>query len=322
MEVLKSLDLKDISLVPNQISFIGSRKSINTSSKLGNLEINIPIIAAPMKDVCDGNFSNQLINLGCFAIIHRFCTIEQQIKEFYKNTKMACAIGINNDYLERFTALNNAGCNMFCIDIANGGNSKIKNIIEELLKTGPASRFIVGNAASKEVFEWLSNIPGIVGIRCGVAGGNACTTKNATGIYNPMASLIMQCKSVKKAGGPAIIADGGIKEPQDLCKAVALGANYVMMGSILASALESPAELIKSGDIYYKVYHGSASFEIQSLHKDKPNYIEGTTKLLPFNDESVEQIVERFSDGLRSCMSYFNSDNIEQFQKNANWCVL
>ena len=322
MELSKFLDLKDISLIPNQISYIESRKSINTSSKLGDLEINIPIIAAPMNDVCDGDFGDKLVKLGCFGIIHRFCSIEQQIKEFYKNPKLACAIGINNDYLERFITLNNTGCNMFCIDIANGGNSKIKNIIEELLNIGPTSQFIVGNVASKEVFEWLSSIKGVVGIRVGVSGGFACTTKNATGIYNPMASLIIQCKSVKKENGPAIIADGGIKEPQDLCKAIALGANYVMMGSVLASALESPAELIKNGDTYYKVYHGSASFEIQSIHKEKPNYIEGTTKLLPFNDESIEQIVERFSDGLKSCMSYFNSSNIETFQKNSNWCIV
>lgn len=321
MSTVSKLDFCDISLVPNVVSTIASREEVDTTVTIGSRKLKLPIIAPPMKDVCDGDFGNALINLGAFGILHRFCDIQEQLEEFEKNKLLGAAIGVNDNYVERFEALSSNGCNLFCIDVANGASLVVQKTIEKLLSIKTDVEFIVGNVASVDTFRWASKLPNVIGVRVGIAGGNACTTKNATGVYHPMASLILECKKNKLKDGPAIIADGGIKEPQDFCKAMALGADCVMMGSALASASNSPAELIKRDGKFYKLYHGSASFQIQNTYKKKPKYIEGKTVLLDYENESIEQILSRFSDGLKSSMSYFNSRNIKEYQNNLNFVI-
>lgn len=315
------LDFCDINLVPKVVSSISSREEVDTTVFLGKKKIKLPIIASPMRDVCDGSFGNKLIELGCFGIIHRFNSVEDQLIEFKKNKSLAVSIGTNGNNIERFEKLSLAGCNLFCIDVANGASLIVEQTINQLIEINEEVSFIVGNVASPETFEWVSALPNVVGVRVGIAGGKACTTKNATGVYHPMASLILECKEKKKTNGPCIIADGSIKEPQDFCKAIALGADFVMMGSVLSAATDSPAELIQKDGKLFKIYHGSASFEIQNSYKDKPKYIEGRTVLLEHNNESVEQILNKFSDGLKSSMSYFDAKTIEKYQKNASFVV-
>lgn len=310
-------EFSNINLVPRVVSTIKSREDVDTSVKLGTFNLKIPIIASPMKDVCNGEFGNKLIELGCFGIVHRFCSIQEQLEEWVKNSSLGMAIGVNGDYLERFRAFN-GGCQIFCIDVANGANIAVKEAIKELLKINTNVGFIVGNVASKETYQWLAEIPNVIGVRVGVAGGKMCTTKNATGIYHPMASLIAECKSVKKDGMPLIIADGGIREPSDFCKSIALGADCVMLGSVLASAKESPAELMMKDNGYCKICHGSASFEIQKTYREKPRYIEGKTVFLECK-ETIEEIIIRFSDGLKSSMSYFNARTIKEYQENVTY---
>jgi len=305
------------------VSDVKSRGSVDPSVKLGSYKLKIPIVGSPMRDVCNGEFGFKLIEQGCYGIIHRFCSIKEQVEEYLKNPQLAAAVGvINKDFFERFVALETVGCKVFCIDVANGATSLVEETVLKAFEHNDSALFIVGNVASKEAYVWLSKLPNVIGVRCGIAGGGACTTKNATGVYHPMASLIAECKSVKTHGMPLIIADGGIKEPADFCKAIALGADCVMLGAVLAAAADSPAELIKRDGRFYKVYHGSASFEIQKTRVDKPKYIEGKTTLLEFNNETVEQVVTRFDDGLRSSMSYFNASTIEEYQKNVTWGVI
>lgn len=314
-------EFSNICLVPRVISTIKSRSDVDTSVKKDLIKMNLPIIASPMRDVCDGKFANKLIEKGCYAIMHRFCTIEEQVSEFLCNKNMAAAIGVNGDYIDRFNALYNAGCRVFCIDVANGATTLVKNITENLSDKFNDVKFIVGNVASKEAYLFVSSLPNVTGVRVGIAGGSACTTKNATGVYYPMASLIIECKSVKTDLMPLIIADGGIKESSDCCKALALGADCVMMGSVLAASTESPAELIKRDKQFYKLYHGSASFEIQKIKNSKPKYIEGRTRLIDYEGESIDQILDRFDDGLRSSMSYFNAYNLEEYRENVTYVV-
>ncbi len=319
---ITAFNLDDIALIPRVISEIGSRRDIDTSIMLDNYLLQIPIIASPMKDVCNGEFGDKLIKNGCYGFTHRFCDINEHVIEFSKNKKLGSAIGINGDALDRFRALCDTGCTTFCIDVANGANILIQKFIDKLININNKVKFIIGNVASRETFLWTSKISNVIGVRVGISGGKACTTKHATGIFHPMASLLMECKFVKKDGMPLIIADGGIKGPEDFCKAIALGADCVMLGSVLASANDSPAELIKRDKVFYKVYHGSSSFEIQSLYRKKPKYIEGKTALLDFDNENLEQIITRFSDGLRSSMSYMNAKTIKEYQLNTNFTII
>ena len=120
---------------------------------------------------------------------------------------------------------------------------------------------------------------------------------------------------------PALIADGGIRKPADFCKSLAFGADFVILGSLIANTQESPAELLIKGSVPYKLYHGSASYENQRLYKT-PKYIEGKTVLLEYREESLEQLITRFMDGLKSSMSYFDSRTLDDYQESMDYCVI
>jgi len=324
---MRSLGFDDITLVPTVVSTIDSRSDITTKVQCKGIDLNVPIVAAPMKDVCDGEVAHKLNLLGGLGIIHRFMSIDEQIKEWERSScpiksnsdklayGSACAIGVNGDSLERFERLYKSGCRVFCFDTANGANTKVEKAIRNIESYD--IDLIVGNVASKECYAWLDSMPNVRAIRVGIAGGAACTTKNATGINYGMVSSIMECASVKK--NTLLIADGGIREPSDMCKALAVGADLVMLGSCIATTTDSPAEIVKQDGKLVKVYHGSASFEIQKEYRNNPKYIEGRVRFLEYEGESLEDLVTRFSDGLRSCMSYFNARNLAEFRRNVRW---
>ena len=308
------LDFKDVSLISRQISTIKSRDEIKIIVNLFNNEYTTPIIASPMKDVCNEKIANKINSFGGIGIIHRFMSIEDQkeiaIKDIQKRN--IYAIGINNDFIERYESLINVGVKYFCIDVANSSSIIVKEAILNLLKI-QKSLFVIGNVLSKEGIELYSDIPEVVAFRVSVASGRACTTKNATGMYYPSISLIQECRKITTK---VIIADGGIKEPQDYCKAIVAGADFIMLGSIIAQSKDSPAEILIKDKKEYKLYHGSASYENQKKYKETPKYIEGRTVLLEFHNESLEEILTRFQEGLKSSMSYANARNIEEFRQN------
>ncbi len=314
---MKALDYKDVSLVSRQVSTISSRDEIDTSVEFCGRKLSIPIIASPMKDVCDGYLASIMMDNGAFGIIHRFSSVAQQVAEYKKAPGAGCAIGINNDWQERYNALYKAGCRIFCVDVASGAN---KNIIPNLeyMRRDEDSYIVIGNTVSIEGFLFLE-FNDVNAVRVGVAGGAGCTTKNATGIYHPMISLIKETYHGRQDHRVSIIADGGIKEPGDFCKAVIFGADVAMFGSLLANTKESPAEKITKGGKRYTQYSGSASEKTQQIYKDVPRYIEGRTTLLEFKDETVKELLNRFSEGLRSSMSYFNARNLAEYRKNIDY---
>ena len=312
------MDYDNVCLVPRTISQIKSRDDIDISSHNSDIDLDVPIIASPMRDVCDGNIAHRIWELGGLGIIHRFCSIEEQVEYYMQEGHSFCAIGLNDE--NRFKALYDEGCKQFCIDVANGANIAVAQAIEYYLDMSEDHIiFIVGNIASVECFNWLEKQPNVVGIRVGIAGGDVCTTKNATGIYHPALSLIKECYEGRKTS-TLIIADGGVRCPGDFCKAIAFGADAVMLGSLIAATAESPAELIRQGNSLFKLYHGSASFDIQSTYK-VPKYIEGKSKLIPYEEDTLEALMIRFKDGLRSSMSYFNARNLNEYRRNISYKI-
>ncbi len=166
---------------------------------------------------------------------------------------------------------------------------------------------------SKEGILFYKDIKEVLGFRISVASGKACTTKNATGMYYPSVSLLLECRD---ATDKVLIADGGIKEPQDYCKAIASGADFIMLGSLIAQCKESPAETLLREHKEYKLYHGSASFENQKIYKENPKYIEGRTVLLEYHNLSIVDLLNSFQEGLKSSMSYANSRSILEYRNN------
>lgn len=326
-QIRTSYNLDDITLVPRTESQVESRNLCNTSSPFGKTRIPIPIIASPMPDVCDGNVAQIMAENGAIGVIHRFMSINQQVENYLYATRRAkvsvmCAIGANKDYLERFEELYLAGARYFCIDIANGFSNVMAIAVSKVFGKHSDIVLIAGNVASKEGFNFLSLL-GVHGVRCGIAGGSKCSTRTETGVFHGMASTLLECytEKTKNEWPTLIIADGGISTPGAAAKALALGADFVMLGSIIAACEESPARTIKINNNIYKEYRGAASWSVQNdFGKSVIEYVEGNEDYIPMKD-NIPKVVKRFRNGIRSSMSYFNATNLDAYRKNVTWGV-
>ena len=324
-EIKYSFGYDKVCLIPRIKSNLESRDNADTSVSFANIKLTTPLIASPMPDVCESDMAIELYKLGGFGIIHRFISKEEQIKSYKKVLNNDCfaasSIGINGDWQERYEALREIGCKVFCIDVANGFSLNVESIINHLKKDNVY--IIAGNVASKEGYQYLDDL-GVDAIRCGIAGGSVCSTKTETGVLSPMASTIIEISEFKKENNSKalIIADGGIKQPSDLCKALALGADIVMVGGILAGTDEAPGNVIKDKNgKMHKLFRGAASFSTQKyLAGKKPNYVEGIETFVDYIG-SVKNVIERFNRGIKSSMSYFNACNLKEYKENVSWTL-
>lgn len=321
----KLLDYKDITLIPTQLSTIASRDDIDTSVEFCGRILTVPIIASPMKDVCNGNVAKVMRENGAFGIIHRFQSVDKQVLDFIEAGDAGCAIGIQTAEEERLDALYRVGCKVFCVDVANSFNIRVQQFVEYIQNKYKNLYVIVGNIASCEGYHHAVSMKASA-CRTGVAGGEACSTRYTTGVYSPPVSLIEDCFNVVRYSiynhKCSIIADGGIKGPDDFVKSIICGADVAMLGSKLANTQESPADVISRDGRQYTVFSGSASFVNQAIYKDKPKYIEGRTKELEYTGQTIKDVIENFMEGLRSSMSYFNARNLDEFRKNKNYGIL
>ncbi len=240
---------------------------------------------------------------------------------------VAAAIGVIDDYLERAETLIESGTDILVIDIAHGHSLQALTALKAVKKKFKNTDIIVGNVATKEGVLDLINA-GADGIKVGVGPGSACTTRVIAGAGVPQLTAVLNCaKAAKKYNAP-IIADGGIRKPGDITKALAAGASTVMIGNLLAGTEESPGKTINKEGKKYKFYRGMASFGAnisrRFLNTDDENKIyenltlEGTEGLVPFRGETKD-VIDYLLSGLRSGMSYLNSKAIKDLPKNAKF---
>lgn len=310
------LSYDQISLIPTQVSTLEHRAEADTSVQFGPIKLGLPLIAAPMPDVSNGMMAQKLSGLGSFGWVHRFQEVEEQVHQLdlYDGQSLGtvgAAIGLK-DY-DRVETLYGYNVRIFILDTANAASTNVREALGRLKGTYPDIFIVTGNIASFENFlrlqEW-----GADAIRVGIAGGSVCETRTETGVYSPMASAVDECyqqirKSTRKA---LLIADGGIRTPSDMCKALALGADLVMAGGIFAGSKESPGEILKIDGKLFKVLRGAASYSVQ---KGNSGYNEGAETIVPYQG-SVEKVVNRFAAGLRSSMSYMNARTLDEYRKN------
>jgi GMP reductase len=309
------IDWKDIAIVPSKLSEINSRSEIDC--KRNN---KLPIFAAPMDTVIDKNSS----------------------KLFFKKINICLPRGIEDVNMFQSLSLDSAEYlfnsgklpNKTLIDIANGNMIRIYNLSKNIKeKLGDKIELMIGNIANPETFEEYCKL-GVDYVRCGIGGGSACLTAQNVGVFYPMASLILECSEISNKYGrkTKIIADGGFREYSEIIKALALGSDYVMIGGILSKCLESCSEsfikrdddiikisekdamaFFKEGGEIFKKYRGMSTKEVQKdWGKLNIKTSEGITKynLVEYTFESWS---ENFEDYLKSCMSYTNSKNLDEF---------
>ena len=274
------------------------------------------------------NNKNKLIGLITFRDIQKILLKPISNKDNYGRLKVAAAIGISNDSIERCTALHKSGVDAIVIDTAHGHSKGVVDLLKKVKKKFSGIDIIVGNIATKEAASFLVNA-GADGVKVGIGPGSICTTRVIAGVGYPQLSAINEVSQALKGTGVSLIADGGIKYTGDITKAIAAGADCVMLGSLLAGTKESPGETIIYEGRKFKTYRGMGSIEaMQKGSKDRyfqdsvndSNKLvpEGVVGRVPYKGDLLESI-HQFIGGIRSGMGYCGTKNINELKEKAKF---
>jgi len=316
-EYQQSLTYDDISLIPTEISRIKSRKEVDTTANFLGIKLSVPIVSSPMESVTGIEMAKELYNLGCLGIVNRFDSSLDELLSNKNGTRKIIAISIAlNTPIDVVKKLSE-GRKIICIDTANASNREVLKKTEQVKKNIDL-KVIVGNIAHGASLKQLVDA-GADGVRVGIGSGSVCSTSIQTGIGIGQVSSLLNVLFARKENKLkiGIIADGGIKGAGDVAKAIALGADAVMLGRLLAGTRETPGEVIRYSDQLWKKYRGSASFGV----KMKNEFIEGEETMVAYKG-AVQNVVNAVSDGLRSSMSYMNCKSIEELRKIETFAIL
>lgn len=327
MRELISFD--DIIIIP-RLSDIESRDNIDISTYLNvgwsgkKIKLRLPIVSSPMDTVTESEMLYRMWVNGGIGILHRYCSIERQ-NQIVKETKskvieeyqtipsdfiFGAAIGAVGDYIERAQMLIDEGVNLICIDVANGYNKNVVFATERLISQVNMSNIhlMVGNIGDGNAFKYLADTNMYNSIRCGIGSGAVCSTFVQTGCGYPTLQSIIDAKS-KNISNVQICADGGIRHSGDIVKSLALGADFVMLGSMLAGTKASPGDrfLDKDGR-ESKQYRGMACYskDTKILTKNGLKFFQE----LDYDDEIATLNKQTFN------LEYYKPKNIFEYDYN------
>lgn len=269
----------------------------------------------------------ELSGLITIKDIEKAQTFPQATKDSKGRLLVGAAIGVDPSNKERAEALVRAGVDIITIDTAHGHSKNVLDMVQYVRATYPDVVIVAGNVVTAEATEALYNAGADV-VKVGVGPGSICTTRVISGVGMPQITAIIECSEVAKKHGRSIIADGGIKFSGDLTKALALGANTVMIGSLLAGSDESPGETILYQGRTYKLYRGMGSMGAM-LKGSKDRYSQADVendKLVPEGIEgkvpykgSVSGILHQLLGGLKSGMGYLGAKDVQDLQYRARF---
>lgn len=351
------LTFDDILLLPGYSDF--SRRDISLTTHLSkHITLQIPLVSSPMDTVTEAELAIALGKMGGFGFIHRNLTIADQVKEVERvvsqKLEVGAAVGASKGFEERVKALITADVSAILVDSAHGYSKQVIEAVMFIKKhySGlPAGRqvdVIAGSIATKDGAKALI-AAGADGLRVGMGPGAICTTRVISGMGVPQVTALMQVRDLAKKANVPIIADGGIKYSGDMVKALAVGADAVMMGSFFAAAKEAPGKKVmltraqvphrfqsifqnEKPEYEFKEYRGMGSVgamrkgaAIKSEdefhgknYNDRVLVAEGVEGLVPVKG-SVQQIVEQAIGGMKSGFYYVGAKNIGELQKKAQF---
>ena len=329
--IKESLTFDDVLLIPQYSSVLPSDTNISLNLTK-NIFLQVPFLSSAMDTVTESEMAIAIAKEGGIGIIHRNLNIKSQTKEIIRVKKkkliVGAAVGTNYEDIERAQTLIDNGCDLIVIDTAHGHSKKVINTLLKIKKINSKIPICVGNIATGEAAKRLYNSGADI-IKVGIGPGSICTTRMVAGIGVPQISAIMDVKRALKSRKVKIISDGGIKFSGDIVKALAAGADAIMMGSIFAGTEESPGKKFKIKGKIYKQYRGmgsigamssgSANRYFQKNFKDKSKFVpEGVEGRVEFKG-NVSKIIYQLKGGLRSSMGYIGAKNLKQLKKNAKF---
>ena len=272
--------------------------------------------------------SNKLVGLITFRDIQKITLKPSSNKDEFGRLRVAAAIGVGKENIERCKMLYKAGVDAIVIDTAHAHTKSVLKIIKDVKKLYPNIDIVAGNVATADAAKFLAKA-GVDGVKVGIGPGSICTTRIIAGVGYPQLSAIYNVSKALKGSDISVIADGGVKHTGDITKAIAAGADCVMLGSLLAGTLESPGETIIYEGRKFKTYRGMGSVEamekgskeryFQSSIKDKNKLVpEGIVGRVPYKGSVVESMFQ-FIGGLKSGMGYCGAKDIKELQKNSKF---
>lgn len=274
------------------------------------------------------NDKNELIGLITFRDITKLTQKPIANKDQYGRLRVAAAIGVTADAVKRAGALVQAGVDAIIIDTAHGHTKGVIGILKEVKKSYPELEVVVGNIATAEAAKYLVEA-GADAVKVGIGPGSICTTRVVAGVGFPQFSAVLEVAAAIKGSGVPVIADGGIRYTGDIPKAIAAGADTVMLGSLLAGTKESPGETIIYEGRKFKSYRGMGSVEamkegskdryFQDVEDDIKKLVpEGIVGRVPYKGDLYESM-HQFIGGLRAGMGYCGAKDIATLKETGRF---
>ncbi|MAW95128.1 MULTISPECIES: IMP dehydrogenase [unclassified Leeuwenhoekiella] len=271
---------------------------------------------------------NKLIGLITFRDITKLTQKPIANKDTYGRLRVAAAVGVTADAVERVEALVNAGVDAVVIDTAHGHTQGVVKVLKAVKDKFPQLDVVVGNIATAEAAKYLVEA-GADAVKVGIGPGSICTTRVVAGVGFPQFSAVLEVGAALKGTGVPVIADGGIRYTGDIPKAIAAGADCVMLGSLLAGTKESPGETIIYEGRKYKTYRGMGSVEamktgskdryFQDVEDDIKKLVpEGIVGRVPYKGELYES-VHQFIGGLRAGMGYCGAKDVATLKETGRF---
>ena len=339
-----ALTFDDVLLVPQYSEITPDMADVST--KLTNtFKMNVPFLSAAMDTVSEHKLVTALALAGGLGVIHKNMSIADQAKEVemvknyeFDNEKykrvlidkkgrlcVGAAIGVTADMMDRVHALMDAGVDVFVLDSAHGDSKNIINAIKNLRLEYPSMELIAGNVATYEGALDLMKA-GASAVKVGMGPGSICTTRIIAGIGVPQLQAVMDCARASKEMNVPIIADGGIKYYGDVVKALAAGANTVMLGGLFATCEEAPGDIYESNGKKYRTYRGMGSIEAMAKGSTDRYFQTGHKKFVAEGVQgivevktTVEELVFQLIGGLKAGMGYCGSKDIPTLQEKGTF---
>lgn len=313
------LDFDDVLIKPKR-SELGSRKDVSLIRRYifkhsQNGYVGTPIIAANMDTIGTYSMANALRKYQMVTALHKHLTVESLIEYFtaWPKTRVFYSMGILDHDKEKLKAVKKEiQLDFLCIDVANGYSEKFVDVVKELRDKNPTTTIMAGNVVTGEMVEQLI-LNGADIVKVGIGPGSVCTTRYMTGVGYPQLSAIIECADAAHGLGGLVCADGGCKTPGDVAKAFAAGADFVMLGGLLAGHDECEGKIVSDK---MKFYGMSSTTAMNKYSGGVADYraSEGTEIWVPYKGP-VENTLKEILGGLRSTCTYTGARLLKDLSK-------
>lgn len=319
------LDFKDVLIIPKTFSPISSRKEVDEKVtvffKTPSREWNgVPIFASNMDSVGTLKMYEKLSPYGIVTCFDKNINEDLYNNDYILDKNRYCiSTGVNiDDIVKVQDVMEKYNPKFLCVDVANGYMTKFLNTVAYFRTAYPDTILIAGNVVTPDVIKDLAGV-GVDVIKLGIGSGSVCTTRLKTGIGYPQLSAIIDCWEVAADHNVKIMSDGGIQTPGDICKAYAAGADFVMIGSMLAGHIDTVPKVVTiNGEEYAEFYGMSSQKANDKYNGGLQNYktAEGKKVIIPLKGQ-VSETVEDILGGLRSCCAYLGAYTPEEIFTNS-----